>query len=176
MNAKEYYRGKKVSYWTNSPMRQFTMKEIVRCDLDAETVFEFGCGRGENLKILKNLGYLTYGLEINPQEVAIANAAKVGGVTCGDERDILKYGHKSMTISFTIGVLDHLPDKDFEIALKNIEYITQKTIFCLETNDKPSDYYYPHDYRKYGFTPIKEFDNENGDKSHYTLWRKDVNG
>lgn len=171
--SKEYYRSGRRSVWKTSYMKQYLIKEIIRCNIDAQTVFEFGCGRGENLAILKSLGYVTYGLEINPEEVAFANKRGLAGIRCGDEADLDEYGDDSMHITFTSGVMDHIPEEYFDGIMKNLWRITSGTIFCLETNDVPSEYYYPHNYRKAGFDVVEDF--ETGDDgARYTLWRKHV--
>jgi len=172
MDAKEYYRSGKHSVWRASKMRQFLLKEIVRNQLDGGRILEFGCGRGENLEVLKSLGYDIVGIEINEEECKHA-IKKVGFVICGDESKMTTFPENYFDISFTIGVMDHLNFDDFMRAYSYIKTITKNIVFCLETNNEAGPYYYPHSYDVLGFRKVIEFHNNDGDKSLYTLWRLD---
>ncbi len=153
-------------------MRRYLIKEIIRSDIDADTVFEFGCGRGETLVILKSLGYHVRGIEINPMEVQYTTKYHLG-VDVGDEEYLLNYPDNSVDITFTVGVLDHIRE-DFDFTIRQFKRITKKTIFCLETNDVPSEYYYPHNYESFGFVKVRDFmATGTGDGCMYTLWRLD---
>lgn len=172
MDSKEYYRTGKHSHWTQAPMRQYTMREIVR--MADDKILEFGCGRGENLAILKVFGYDVRGIEINPDEVQLATRRRLNVIE-GDETAITQFNAGMFDVSFTMGVMDHLDEGSFQSAVNYLTYVTKKTIFCLETNEEPGDYYYPHDYEMVGFKKVKDFQNNEGDKALYTLWRQDVN-
>jgi len=171
--SKEYYRAGVHSKWKLSYMKEYTLREIAVLEPPVSTVFEFGCGRGENLKLLEHLGYKVYGLDINPDEVKHANKKGLGGVSVGDETDIR--GMKGIDLSFTMGVLDHLPEDEFIVAITSLQEITERCIFCLETNDIPAEHYYPHNYMKYGFQLVKTFKPNGGDGAVYALWRRDAN-
>ena len=174
MDVKEYYRSGRRSKWKGSPMRQHLFKEIIMSDMNADSILEFGCGRGESLRLLQELGYEVMGLDINPEEVAHAKACFLT-VFEGDENYMERWKSEYFDVSFTIGVMDHLTNESFNIAMKHLDRITKNTIFCLETNDKIGKYYFPHNYGSVGFEVRWMFQDTGDDGAKYVLWRKDVN-
>ena len=90
---------------------------------------------------------------------------------CGDEKAISYFNEKEFDVSFTMGVMDHLTEESFQLALGYLYDVTKKVIFCLETNETPAAHYYPHDYENLGFQRIKDFPQIGGDGATYTLWR-----
>ena len=172
MSTREWYRTGKRSKWSPSPMRQALLRRLVAQNPNETSVFEFGCGQGENLAILKALGYVTYGMDINSDEVVRANSKGMAGVIQGDESSLEIYRKNMFTVSFTIGVMDHIPDESFMQTVSHLERITRDCIYMLETNDKPAPHYYPHNYKDVGYDVVSEFDPITGDRSHYILWEK----
>jgi len=170
MDAKEYYRTGKHSQWNLSPMRQNLLKRII--GWDPRSVLEFGCGQGENLEVLMNLGIAVYGIEINESE-AKAGSKRLGTIDAeiliGDESKIDYYVKDAFNVSFTCGVLDHIPEEDFYNVLSSMEKVTSGYMYCLETNHTPDKYFYPHDYSVAGFAKIDEFETIGG---LYVLWGK----
>jgi SAM-dependent methyltransferase len=172
MDAKEYYRTGKRSQWQKAPMREELMRQII--SEKPVAVFEFGCGRGENLEYLKPFVQLLRGIDINGDEVRIAVDRGIK-VFEGDEGMMGVFASKSFDISFTVGVMDHLEEANFQRAVNYMKDITKFTILCLETNETPGEYYYPHDYESLGFKWGKKFRSEKGDGAEYAIWRLDVN-
>jgi len=178
MDAKEYYQKEKRSDWYMNTMRSELLRRIMG-DLKVKSVFEFGCGRGENLEILQSVGIQVYGVDINSDEVSLAEL-KLGTITaeitCGDENRINDYVKDAFEVSFTCGVLDHVEELHFYDTLSALEKVTKGKLYCLETNDIPKDsvHYYPHDYLAAGFYPKGVFLSEGNctDGTTYTLWVK----
>jgi len=149
-------------------MRQALLKRII--GWDPKSVFEFGCGRGANLRILRQLGIIGWGIDINEDEVAHAHTEfGLREVQVGDESKIDDYVKDAFEVSFTCGVLDHIPEEDFYNVLSSLEKVTSEYMYCLETNDRPNQFFYPHDYQAADFVKLKEFQTKNG---LYVLWGK----
>jgi SAM-dependent methyltransferase len=62
---------------------------------DAGPVLDIGCGQGELVRLLRADGYDAEGVDISPEQVALAKAAGVGSVHAGDYRAVLdgRAGH-----------------------------------------------------------------------------------
>lgn len=170
MDAKEFYKRQKHSSWKITPMRQDMMRRIIAHLPDK--VFEFGCGRGETLSIIRQMGIDVYGMEINKSEVrfAIENLNHENIIT-GDETKLAMYSPNQFDVSFTIGVLDHLEENNAKLAVSELQRISQWLYVC-ETNDVPAEHYYPHDYLAMGFSKIAEYQSDSGDRARYEIWCK----
>ena len=168
--SKEYYREKKRSQWHKSEMRMALFNHVAEGN---NTAIEFGCGQGENLKILKDRGLECFGIDINPYEVDIARHRGLD-VVAGDENKLNMFHDGVFDVAFTIGVLDHLNYSDFHVAIFHLTRVAKKAVYCLETNDVVGKHYYPHAYESLGFTSLGNYTSENGDKAVYTLWRYNV--
>ncbi len=168
MDAKEYYRTGKRSDWEPNTMRLELIKEIR--GMRPRLVFEFGCGAGENLNILSMADIGVQGIEINQDEVDEAHRNGLSCVFQGDECSLRNYYPNTFDISFTIGVLDHIPD--IQQVVNDLRMLTKRWIYCLETNDIPYKHYYPHDYEALGFYKLHSYISD-GDGVKYHLWRKE---
>jgi len=111
-------------------------------NLNPESVFEFGCNVGMNLKkISKN----HYGIDINKE--AIEKGKDRGlNVELGDENTLSQMKSDSFDLVLTSSVLDHVVDDDFDHIFENLKRITKKYLVCLETNDEIDVNLFAHDY------------------------------
>ncbi len=167
MDAKQYYATGKRSNWKLSPMRKFLIHKII--GNTPTKVLEFGCGRGESLLLMKNVGIETYGIDINADEIVWGkNNLKLDKLFIGNEKSIKNYDDNYFDISFTCGVLDHLEENDFTFTLEQLKRVSKMSVYALETNDTPAEYYDPHDYKSHGFEKLKEFPTH---KETYVCWR-----
>ena len=75
--------------------------------LEAGSVVDLGCGRGELVRLLQADGFDTEGIDINPEQAALAGAAGVARVR-GDFCAILATRSASYTAIAATGSLEHL--------------------------------------------------------------------
>jgi SAM-dependent methyltransferase len=141
------------------------LAELIRLE-HPQSVFEFGCGTGKNLRML-GPSIVTCGLDVSPMNIIVANTRNDRPfVIIGDETHL---GHlHSFDVAFTCSVLDHIELISKVVAdLKNLA----KIVYLAETNDVPGQYYYPHSYEEFGFTKIKDFEWTGDDGAKYYIWR-----
>jgi SAM-dependent methyltransferase len=118
-----------------------------------KSVYEFGCGSGKNLAAIKDaIECETWG-----QDISLLNCinTKMKGVDCviiGDERHIPL---RTFDVTFTCSVLDHIAPTEIEQVIGNLTACANKAVLIFEarTND-PENFYWNHDYEKYGFQKI----------------------
>lgn len=117
-----------------------------------DTILEYGCGFGRNLKLLEKM--LDGGCKIHG--VDISSAALQEGAKYLSGRAILKqvdgvkipFSDDFFDLSFTSAVLEHVPENDFKKVCDELIRVTKKTIIHVEAN---RNYYtkYQHDYKKF---------------------------
>jgi len=110
-------------------------------------VFEFGCGTGKNLNLVKAVN--RWGIDLS--KVAVEDGLKTYDgldLWVGDESMLYFLREKIFDVSFTVSVLDHIPEI-FEIV-EQLKRISIK-VFILESTDRWHLHCYPHDYGSLGF-------------------------
>lgn len=73
-------------------------------------ILDIGCGAGETLILLKDLGWETYGLEIDKEAVRIGNKRGLINVGYGGYRDLAKYPNNYFRVIRLYHVIEHLDD------------------------------------------------------------------
>lgn len=140
------------------------------------SVMEFGCNDGRNLKIIKSMRpYMLFaGIDINTKALAKAVAADFGVFAVGDE-DSLKYvDTKSYGTIFTNSVLCHIPK--INRIIKQFKRIARTSIILCETQEIKNKYYFAHNYKAYGFSKIHEMKSVShplGNGAMYEFWKMD---
>jgi len=137
----------------------------VMLDRYPKSVFEFGCGEGRNLQLLKDRRgndieererkFNLFGIDINP------NAIKKGqdnelNVLVGDESYLNKIKTDSFDIALCYSVLNHIPG-DITSIIKNLKRISKYVILYEIIDVRGSNQFY-HDYVALGFT-MRRFKN-----------------
>jgi len=134
---------------------------------DAVHAFEFGMGSGKHLRRLRAKGIATFGIDISILN-CIRAQSEMDGIALGDEsylRHLVNFD-----CVFTVSVLDHIEDVDGIIG--ELKRICNKSVFLLETNDTPAEFYYPHDYESYGFVRLQDtWTSVEGDGATYSIWK-----
>ncbi len=101
--------------------------------IGAKKIFEFGCAAGRNLQVLHGLmkeRASLFGCDINENSIREGVVDKNLALEVGDEEHLLSYKAKSFDMSFTVSVLDHLPNP--EAALRNLVRITRMALIFVE--------------------------------------------
>lgn len=80
-------------------------------------ILDVGCGTGDTLKLFHQIGWKTYGLEIDRRAVAIANQRDLKNVMYGTYRDIRKYPDDYFDAIRLYHVIEHLDDPILCLAL-----------------------------------------------------------
>lgn len=76
--------------------------------VSAGSVLDIGCGQGEIVRLLVADGYDAAGIDVSPEQVAIANAAGLGQVLLGDYYDLLVARSGYLTAVTATDLLEHL--------------------------------------------------------------------
>jgi 2-polyprenyl-3-methyl-5-hydroxy-6-metoxy-1,4-benzoquinol methylase len=74
----------------------------------AGSVIDIGCGQGELVRLLLADGYDAEGVDVSPEQVALAQAAGLGCVREGDYRDILRHRTGRVAAVTATDLLEHL--------------------------------------------------------------------
>ena len=155
-----------------SPLSKRIVKHIL---LSSPTrVLEFGCGTGKNLKhirenehkyALSNIRLV--GIDVSLLNIIYANVKNdLPYVFLGDQ-DILPM-MQNIDVVFTVSVLDHI--EFIDDIIKEFKRIAKRVYLAEPLLDKPSDLYWAHDYKKFGFTKMDFEWKSNGDGNTYYLW------
>lgn len=73
----------------------------------AGPVVDIGCGRGDLVRLLQADGFDAEGIDISPEQAALARAAGVAGVRCGDFRALLAAHPAHYAAVTAIDLLEH---------------------------------------------------------------------
>lgn len=110
-------------------------------DLNVDRILEVGCNVGNQLLLLKKMGYTNlWGIELQEYAVEIARKRTSGiNIAKGSAFDI-PYKNKLFDLVFTSGVLIHISPDDIDKVLIEIYRCTNKYIWGFE-------YYNPEGYQ-----------------------------
>ena len=86
----------------------------------AGMVVDIGCGQGELVRLLRADGYDAEGVDISPEQVALARAVGLDQVREGDYRDILKERIGSLAAVTATDVLEHLTKQEVLEAFDHV--------------------------------------------------------
>ncbi|MBP2017886.1 glycosyltransferase involved in cell wall biosynthesis/uncharacterized coiled-coil protein SlyX [Symbiobacterium terraclitae] len=138
--AKEYWRGPHVhptDFREGVPTFYSEMIAQVIFQLQATSIFEFGCNAGRNLVTIRRLHQLNEkpvprlaGCDINPHAVEYGRTKWGLDIQVGDETLLEEIPRDSFDVSITVSVLDHLPD--FTGTLGGLVRVTKKHLVLLE--------------------------------------------
>ncbi len=163
MHPKEFYK----TYQADDEVSELaeTMLTLINRE-SAVHAFEFGMGTGKHLRRLRAKGIETFGIDISILN-CIRAQAQLDGIALGDERHLRHF--VNFDVVFTVSVLDHI--YDVADIIEELKRIANKSVFQLETNDTPAEYYYPHDYESMGFERLKHLWVSAGDGATYYIWK-----
>lgn len=164
LDAKSYYRSY-IANSTISPLNEQLIRDVLA--YHPKSVFEFGCGVGKNLELLKGNVEEHLGIDISAKAVDIATSKNLN-VICDDEARLETI--KNHDIVFTCSVLDHI--KDIDNIVNELKRIAGIAIVIAETNTKVGRFYYPHDYESLGFvkTDYSYVSTQAKEKAIYYIW------
>lgn len=87
---------------------------VYRCDIrpllpapGAGPVLDIGCGQGDLIRLLRS-GYDAHGVDVSPEQVALARAAGLAQISQGDYRDVLTQQSGLLAAVTATDVLEHL--------------------------------------------------------------------
>jgi SAM-dependent methyltransferase len=127
------------------------ISEIIVNHFAPTSVFEFGCGSGKNLMLIKNAIPVieTCGQDISPMNCLNAHLRGVDSVIIGDERHMPM---RKFDVCFTVSVLDHIPPENIEQVIGNLQAMANKAVVIVEANlQDPENFYWDHNYFQWGF-------------------------
>jgi len=130
--AKEYFAGLGVQkfYLDDAHWAKYIAEQVIL--LEPASVFEFGCNRGRNLMEIRKLdaNIQLAGVDVNPDAVAWGRDHHGLDLRVGDESLLGSMEGQSFDVTFTLSVLDHLPDP--RPVLKELIRVARKGVILLE--------------------------------------------
>ncbi len=130
------------NYWATPGTQPLTHKrpshyaralaEIVQ-QVEAESIFEFGCAAGRNLDAIAKSSerkLILAGCDVNANSISQGKSTYGFDLRVGDENSLAEYKSNSFDLSFTVSVLDHLPEP--EAAIKRLMRMTRKAMLFIE--------------------------------------------
>ena len=110
-------------------------------NLELNRILEVGCNVGNQLNLLKKMGYLDlWGIELQDYAVEVARKRNIGlNIVKGTAFDI-PFKNGFFDLAFTAGVLIHISPNDIDTVLDEIYRCTNKYILGFE-------YYNPDEYQ-----------------------------
>ncbi len=112
-DAKQFWRQTELmgkSYGARPPEYALKIARLIAAG-QPESVFEFGCNAGRNLEQLRTLlpSARLAGVDINAASIRFGRSRGFD-IWVGDERILAGFPDNSWDLTFTISVLDHVPD------------------------------------------------------------------
>lgn len=150
MEAKQFY----ATYHANNELceiDQMLIDEVLK--ENPESVFDFGTGTGKNLKRIQELNpkVNVCGMDMSFLNIIHARAQNnLPFLIIGDEYFLCRL--KNFDVVMTCSVLCHI--KNIRMIIEDLKEVCLKSIIIAETNDKGGEFYYPHDYKSYGFVDL----------------------
>lgn len=130
--AKEYFAGLGVQkfYLDEARWARYIAEQVLL--LDPASVFEFGCNRGRNLVEINKLNadVRLAGVDVNPDAVAWGREQHGLDLHVGDESFLGAMEDQAFDVTFTLSVLDHLPDP--RPVLRELIRVARKGVILLE--------------------------------------------
>ena len=110
----------------------FQAIQMIRRNIRIKSVFEFGCRAGRNLAyVKKNTENLSFaGMDVNANAIEKGKRCFNLDLFVGDESSLEKFSDDVFDVSFTVSVLDHLPDPKH--AFCQLLRITRERVILLE--------------------------------------------
>ena len=150
--------------------------------LPIETILEVGCGKGDNLTALEELGYEVTGVE--PLHYALVRSREKGHRTFPGNCFSVPFDDEEFDLTFTAGVLMHVIPDDMARAIRELWRVTRRFLLIIEyyaAAEAPISYrghedlLWKRDYSVWGKNLVKtgQLDKANGfDNCTYWLFQK----
>jgi ubiquinone/menaquinone biosynthesis C-methylase UbiE len=165
MTAAEYYK----TYIADDNIMELNRELLMRVVMEKPIhCLEFGSGTGKHIAYLERVGISGMCLDIsfmNMIKSVAKNDCQFSAI--GNETHLRHLCN--FDVVFTCSVLDHIEHIDDIVA--ELVRICNKCVIIAETNSKDDDFYYKHDYEKYGFVDIGYEWLSPDDSCLYKIWR-----
>lgn len=123
-NIKKYYPSKNYYSYTRKPNKSFfglLRSFLIRHELfsfvpampralSRGKIFDIGCGSGDTLVLLKEVGWDVYGSDIDRNAIAAARRRGLRNVTFGTYKNLQKYSDNFFDVIRLYHVIEHLDD------------------------------------------------------------------
>lgn len=149
------------------------MMNLYVIDQNPQSLFDFGCGVGKNLRFIhdtirenKCVSIPICGLDMSFLNIVHARAKhNIDMLIIGDEYHLCRL--TQFDVATTTSVLCHI--EDISDIIKELKRIANKIIIC-ETNDVVGEFYYPHDYESFGFEFVG-LEMVSGNQARYKIYQ-----
>jgi len=109
--------------------RTRTFRETLR-GIDIHGVLEVGCGKGDNLAALTNLGYRAIG--VDPLQFAVDKAREAGLIVFKSDCFRLQFLDSSFGLVLSCGMLMHVASDDLNRAVKELWRVSSQYLLVAE--------------------------------------------
>lgn len=167
-DPKEHYANNLTADWNVTELHHMLIRQILK--FNPSSAFEFGCGLGKLLSILKNYDVNTFGIDINNHQIQIAKQIGLK-VEQGTEASLETIQPSMFDVVYTCSVLGHI--RDIRSIIQKLEQMSRKaTILCEPVTKVEGQFYYPQRYQDYGFDALDYEYFSKRDKRMYKIWVK----
>lgn len=130
-NAESHWGNADINYYKRiRPWSSYMAEKIL--EFHPESVFEFGCNVGKNLRAIENVdkNLFVSGIDINKKAVEYGRRENNLRIALGDQHVMDVFPDECFDVSFTVSVIDHLATPI--PALKSLCRISSKAVLLLE--------------------------------------------
>lgn len=105
---------------------------------ETELVLEVGCNAGWNLRAIRYIdpGIRTYGVDVNEAALIEASEAGIDAVFNVPARDVGTIFNLNADMTFTAGVLIHIPPHDLRRVMQSIRDSSKRWVLAIEYEDE----------------------------------------
>lgn len=132
------------------PQHEWLLTEIIKSN--PKSILEIGCGFGRNIRYLVENGVTAEisGIDISPKMIKKAKeyTKNYRPKLYNMPAEKMTFKNKTFDVSFSHGVLMHVPTSNIESVLKELIRVTKKKIIMIEQNYGGNEYTFIHDYKK----------------------------
>lgn len=127
----EYLDRNRIDYTTRLPFWTATLNTIA-----VGKAIEVGCNKGTNLQAIRHIDpdVIVMGLDVNEQALIEASDAGITAVNL-PARYVGEYFPRAADLTFTAGVLIHVPPSDLEAVMRSIIASSRRYVMCIEYED-----------------------------------------
>lgn len=127
-----YTRRNRVDWRARIPFWSYILNKT-----QARSVFEFGCNAGWNLSAIQRVDALTgvYGIDANLRAIVQARMAGLSEAVRSDNL-ALWGGAASCDLTFTAGVLIHIPPADLQQTMRRLVDLSSDWVLAVEYYDE----------------------------------------
>ena len=124
---------------------------------EAKSIFEFGCGCGRTLNLLKQKypGIDAFGIDSNEGPINEGIHSFKLNLKCADHTYLDEMRANTYDFVLTLSVLDHIPPNKLKYIVNRLYSISKQIFLAVEIMESTNAYTWIHDYESLGFRRVR---------------------